>query len=78
MGLRNELRGAETVDRWQLQARAGQMALVVEELLTAHYDPVYLKSMQRNFSGFADAPTLALADASADSLRAAAQALVSA
>ena len=52
------------------------MATVVEELLTAHYDPVYLKSMQRNFSGFAQAPVVKLVDASADSLRAAAQALV--
>ena len=71
-----ELRGAETIERWQQQARAGAMAAVVEELLTAHYDPVYLKSMQRNFSGFAQAPVVRLADASADSLRAAAQALV--
>ena len=71
-----ELRGAETVDRWQLQARAGQMALVVEALLTAHYDPVYLKSMQRNFSGFAQAPVVDLADASPASLQAAARALI--
>ena len=71
-----ELRGAETIERWQQQARAGAMAAVVEELLTAHYDPVYLKSMQRNFSGFAQAPVVRLADASADSLRSAAQALV--
>ena len=71
-----ELRGAETIERWQQQARAGAMAAVVEELLTAHYDPVYLKSMQRNYSGFAQAPVVRLADASADSLRAAAQALV--
>ena len=71
-----ELRGAETVERWQQQARAGQMAAVVEELLTAHYDPVYLKSMQRNFSGFAQAPVVNLVDASVGRLRAAAQALV--
>ena len=71
-----ELRGAETVDRWQREARAGHLALVVEELLTAHYDPVYLKSMQRNFSGFAQAPVLGLADASPASLRAAARMLI--
>jgi len=71
-----DLRGAETVERWQQQARAGQMAVVVEELLTTHYDPVYLKSMQRNFSGFAQAPVVNLVDASAGSLKAAARALV--
>ena len=71
-----ELRGADTVGRWQQQALAGAMAVVVEELLTTHYDPVYLKSMQRNFSGFAQAPVVDLADASAGSLHAAAKALV--
>ena len=71
-----ELRGADTIERWQQQARAGAMAPVVEELLTAHYDPVYLKSMQRNFSGFAQAPVVDLVDASASSLAAAARALV--
>ena len=71
-----ELRGADTVDRWQQQARSGQMAVVVEELLAQHYDPVYLKSMQRNFSGFAQAPVVDLKDASVGSLHAAAQALV--
>ena len=71
-----ELRGAETVDRWQREARAGQMATVVEALLTAHYDPVYLKSMQRNFSGFAQAPVVGLADASPASLQAAARLLI--
>ena len=71
-----ELRGAETVEGWQRQARAGQMAGVVEALLTVHYDPVYLKSMQRNFSGFAQAPVVNLVDASVGRLRAAAQALV--
>ena len=71
-----ELRGAQSVDRWQLQARAGRMAEVVEELLSAHYDPVYLKSMQRNFSGFAQAPVVNLADASPASLKAAARMLI--
>ena len=53
------LRGHETVKRWQALARAGD-AEVVRELLVTHYDPVYLQSMQRNFSGF-EAPLLTLA-----------------
>ena len=71
-----ELRGNETVARWQAEARAGALAGVVQELLTLHYDPVYVKSMQRNFSAFAEAPVVALSDASAASLQAAALALL--
>ena len=67
------LRGHETVDRWQAAARAGRTAAVVRELLTQHYDPIYLQSMRRNFSGI-DSPSLELAwDGSAAGLAAAAQ-----
>jgi tRNA 2-selenouridine synthase len=73
-----ELRGAAVVERWQAAARAGELATVVRELLTEHYDPVYLRSMQRNFPGFAAASPLVLPDGSAAVLAAAAQALVTA
>jgi tRNA 2-selenouridine synthase len=46
-----ELRGAEVVQGWQAAARAGRSAQVVRELLTGHYDPIYLQSMRRNFAG---------------------------
>jgi len=68
-----ELRGADTVARWQAESRAGQVAGVVEELLTLHYDPVYLKSMQRNFGGFAQARVVELATAAPAALQAAAR-----
>ena len=58
-----ELRGAAVVARWQAQARAGHLPAVVEELLTLHYDPVYTRSMERNFAGFAGAALLELPDA---------------
>ena len=45
--------------------RGGDLPTVVQQLLTEHYDPVYLQSMQRNFSNFADAVTLAPTDRSA-------------
>ena len=45
-------RGAAVVADWQALVRAGNMALVVQELLTQHYDPVYLQSMRRNFRYF--------------------------
>jgi len=47
-----ELRGRETVGRWQAQARSGQMAEVVLDLLANHYDPRYEESMARNFAAY--------------------------
>jgi tRNA 2-selenouridine synthase len=44
-----ELRGKVVVNAWKEQVMAGQVRGVVHELLTQHYDPVYLQSMQRNF-----------------------------
>ena len=71
-----ELRGAETVVRWQAESHAGRVDRVVEELLTLHYDPVYLKSMQRNFSGFDAARVVELPDAAPATLQAAARQLI--
>jgi len=47
------LRGHEVINGWQEAARAGRSAEVVRELLTAHYDPIYLQSMRRNFTQMA-------------------------
>ncbi|MEO5732697.1 MAG: tRNA 2-selenouridine(34) synthase MnmH, partial [Rubrivivax sp.] len=57
-----EVRGHAVVDSWQQRARSGGIAGVVEDLLTLHYDPIYLRSMQRNFTQFAEAQPLALPD----------------
>ena len=73
-----ELCGAAVVERWQAQARAGQLADVVRELLTEHYDPIYNRSMPRNFAGFAAALPLPLADAEPATLAHAAQRLAEA
>ncbi len=54
-----EIRGKTVVQDWQARARLGHIAGVVQELLTLHYDPVYLQSMRRNFSAYADAKTIA-------------------
>ncbi len=62
-GLR-ELRGRETVSRWQAMAREDRHAEVVEELLLQHYDPIYLRSMSRNYAGFEAAQPLHLPDGS--------------
>jgi tRNA 2-selenouridine synthase len=58
------LRGNETINAWQAAAKAGHIADVVRALLVAHYDPVYLQSMQRNFAGFGSAATIEPPDAS--------------
>jgi tRNA 2-selenouridine synthase len=67
-----DLRSNAVVDQWQLRARGGDVADVVQELLTLHYDPVYERSMQRNFAGFDRQPLLHLPDAEAATLSAAA------
>jgi tRNA 2-selenouridine synthase len=71
----SELRGADTVTRWQQWAQQGEHARVVAELLELHYDPIYLRSMARNYAQFAQAQPLPLPDGAAPSLSAAAASL---
>jgi tRNA 2-selenouridine synthase len=71
-----EVRGTAVVQHWQAQARAGDVAAVVKELLTLHYDPVYVRSMERNFVKFDRGQLMLLPDAGAPALLAAAAALV--
>lgn len=66
-GLR-EARGAAVVERWQALCRGGQMAAVVGDLLADHYDPIYLRSMARNFAQFERMPMVGLADGSVASM----------
>jgi tRNA 2-selenouridine synthase len=56
LGALREARGAAVVERWQAMARDGRIVEVVEALLTEHYDPIYLRSMARNFVAFDAAP----------------------
>jgi len=43
------LRGKQLVEQWQSQVKSGELAQVVRELLSLHYDPTYFASMKRNF-----------------------------
>jgi tRNA 2-selenouridine synthase len=71
-----ELRGKQTVERWQALAREGRWADVFAQLMHEHYDPLYLRSMQRNFAGLGQARALVLADGAPASMRDAARRLL--
>lgn len=46
------LRGGELVDHWIALARAGAWREFVQDMLERHYDPLYLKSQDRNYTGY--------------------------
>jgi tRNA 2-selenouridine synthase len=71
-----ELRGKDRVAHWKTLAREGCWAEVFGELMQHHYDPLYLRSMQRNFAGVAQAQGLRLADGNAATLREAARSVL--
>jgi len=66
----SEARGKAIVADWQARARSGDVASVVQELLTKHYDPVYLQSMQRNFEQYGSAKRLTPTDHSVQAMQA--------
>ena len=67
-----QLHGRDKIDAWHALANSGQMAEVVDQLLVEHYDPAYLRSIDRNFVQYPQAEALELDDiAPEDFLRAA-------
>lgn len=71
----SEARGPAVVREWQARVQAGDIAGVVQALLVLHYDPVYLQSMQRNFTHYPTARRLEPADHSMDAMQALARSL---
>ena len=71
-----DLRGRDTVAHWQALARESRWAEVFADLMHRHYDPLYLKSMQRNYAGVASAHELPIRDGSAEAMREAVAALI--
>lgn len=71
-----EIRGKATITAWKNQIVNGQVQAVVLELLTQHYDPVYLQSMQRNFLQYPQALTIAAQDRSMEAMQHLAQSLI--
>lgn len=72
-----QVRGREVVGQWQALARRGCTAEVVQDLLTRHYDPTYLQSMQRNFVKYPEAPTLQARNHSHEAMAEAAREILS-
>lgn len=71
-----EVRGHAVVEAWQSAVRAGRLEDAVSQLLGEHYDPIYLRSMGRNYATFDQAPALHIASgAQADMATAAAEAV---
>lgn len=68
--------GAAVYDQWLGACQQGQWTLVVEDLLTRHYDPNYRKASERLYPHSQHAHTVNLADLSEDSLSRCAKALV--
>jgi tRNA 2-selenouridine synthase len=71
------LHGREKIKRWHGLAESGDLTNLVHELLTEHYDPAYLRSIQRNFLQLSSAQSLTLANISTNAFLQAANALLS-
>jgi tRNA 2-selenouridine synthase len=71
------LHGREKIKRWHAMATSGDLESLVLELLVEHYDPAYLRSIQRNFSKLGSAASLTLTDISASAFEHAAESLTS-
>ncbi len=72
------LHGNERIREWMALADAGQTAALVEALLVEHYDPAYLRSIERNFIGYRDARALSLEGIAEADFTAAADSLIAA
>ena len=71
-----ELRGKDTIRRWQSQARAGAWTTVFGEMIREHYDPGYERSLRGHFPHVEQAQRLTLVDGGPASLQALARSLV--
>jgi tRNA 2-selenouridine synthase len=70
-----QLHGREQIDAWQAMANGGEMTELVDQLLVRHYDPAYLRSIDRNFVRYPQAEALELDDIGQDDFLSAARRL---
>lgn len=72
------LHGRERIDGWNALVERGDWRGLVAELLAAHYDPAYHRSMFRNYAGAASASVMAVRTASRGAFEALARELAGA
>ena len=70
-----QLHGRAKIEAWRALAEGGAMAQLVDDLLVAHYDPAYLRSIDRNFVQYTQAQALQLDAISPQDFLAAARSL---
>lgn len=59
-----ELQSRETIARWHELAAQRDLSTLFGELIDLHYDPLYRRSQNGNYAGFATAPRLSCEDLS--------------
>jgi tRNA 2-selenouridine synthase len=57
-----KLHGREKIEGWKSMASGGEMPVLVDYLLVDHYDPAYVRSIDRNFTQFGNAEIVELDD----------------
>jgi tRNA 2-selenouridine synthase len=70
-----QLHGRAKIDAWHELANSGAMPELVDQLLVEHYDPAYLRSIDRNFVQYGQARVLELNDIAREDFVRAAQTL---
>ena len=76
LDLMADFRGKVVVQSWKDQVMAGDFRPVVQDLLTQHYDPSYLKSIQKNFAQYGAAYSIEAPDRSPAAMQNVARALM--
>lgn len=72
------LQSRETLERWKMLIGQSNWPSLVGELLEQHYDPLYQRSQDRNYTGMQDSGNFATDDLSADGISRLAAAIVQA
>ncbi len=72
------LQSNETLERWKALAAAHDLPTLFAEFIDLHYDPLYRRSQNRNFTRFPSAPTFASDDLSPAGIEALARRILTA
>lgn len=70
------LQSRETLNRWQALIHDGDWPTLVRELLEQHYDPLYQRSQDRNYTGMQNPDSFSTDDLSEDGIKRLAAAIV--